>query len=164
MNPRQRQLSLYYNNQAVIAQDQELIDFCINRNVTQLCLQGDPDRNYFAARIPGCKVQWTPFSTGEFMLARLCSAPYVVFEQLIQQIEQQVAKHNPAWVYIAVNKYAVTTDKTWTNLTDDYDNDLLNIIAKSLPHYTELKRHSCFDRGQYFNFVHPSTYVYFERG
>lgn len=164
MNPRQQQLSLYYNGQAVIAQDQELIDFCKHNQITQLCLQNDPDKAYFAAQLPGCKVQWSPFSTGDFMLAKLFSFPYVVFERLLQDLEQQVCKYNPAWIYIAVNKYVVTTRQPWPDLTDDYDNDLLNIIAKSLPNYTEIKRHSCHDQGQYFNFVHPSTYVYFKRG
>ncbi len=163
MNPRQQQLSLYYNNQAVIAQDQELIDFCVKHQVSWLTLHGDPDLDYFSKNIPNCKVTRLFPRTSKFMMAKLFSYPYLVLENFVSDLGQQASQHSPDWIYVAVNKYIVTTQQQWTDLTDDYDNDLLNIIAKALPGYKEIKRHSCFDHGQYFNFVHPSTYVYFER-
>jgi len=163
MNARQWQLSLYYNNQGTIAQDQELIDFCIEQQVLQLALKGDPDQGYFADRLPNCKVRSTCFDS-KFMLAYLLPNPVTVLEQFTKTLQHNSVKYQPAWVYVAINKYTVTTQQTWPNLTDDYDQDLLNIVATSLPDYTEIKRHSCLDQGQYFNFVHPTTYAYFKRG
>jgi hypothetical protein len=162
MHPRQRQLSLYYNNQGTIAQDQELIDFCIQQQVQRLTLKGDPDLEYFADRLPNCKVVNTCFDS-TFMLAYLLSNTGTVLERIVENLQYISVKYQPAWIYVAVNKYTVTTLKTWPNLTDDYDQDLLNIFANSLPDYFEIKRHSCLDQGQYFNFVHPTTYVYFKR-
>jgi hypothetical protein len=162
MHPRQRQLSLYYNQQATIAQDQNLIDFCIEQQVKQLTLMGDPDSGYFSQRLPDCTVRNHVFRD-KFMLAWLLPNPGIVLEKFIKDLQRISVQHMPAWIYVAINKYTVTTRQTWPDLTDDYDQDLLNIVAKTLPDYTELKRHSCLDQGQYFNFVHPTTYVYFQR-
>lgn len=163
MHARQRQLSLYYNNQGTIAQDQELIDFCVQQQVQQLTLKGDPDLKYFADRLPHCKVLNTCFDS-TFMLAYLLPNPGIVLEQFIKNLQYISIKYQPAWIYVAINKYTVSTQQTWPDLTNDYDQDLLNIVATSLLDYAEIKRHSCLDQGQYFNFVHPTTYAYFKRG
>lgn len=162
MQARQFQLSLYHSGQNVIAQDQELIDFCIGQRVRQLTLKGEADLEYFADRLPGCVVHNSCFDN-KFMLAYLLAKPDVVLEQLITNLQHCATTYQPTWIYVAVNKYAVTTRQTWSDLTDDYDQDLLSIVANCLPDYTEIKRHSCVDHGQYFNFVHPTTYVYFQR-
>ena len=78
-------------------------------------------------------------------------------------MSRQILPHTPSWIYIAINKYLVTTDKTWPNLTTDYDQDLMNIVANFITQlgYTEINRHNILDLGNSYNFAHPTTNMYF---
>ena len=84
-------------------------------------------------------------------------------ENFIQELQSKITVSRPAYLYVAVNKYVVETQQVWSDLTDDYDADLLDIIGDSLLDYRELSRHYLEDRGQYFNFAHPTTNAYYER-
>ena len=84
-------------------------------------------------------------------------------ENFIQELQSKITVSRPAYLYVAVNKYTVETQQVWPGLTDDYDADLLDIIGDSLLDYRELSRHYLEDRGQYFNFAHPTTNAYYER-
>jgi hypothetical protein len=86
-------------------------------------------------------------------------------EDILHKLKKDILTHNPEWVYIAVNKYLVTTSIEWENLTDDYDQDLMNIISKSIEifGYNENSRHNILDLGNSYNFAHPTTNMYFSK-
>lgn len=87
------------------------------------------------------------------------------FENFLSLLKEKVANCLPEYVYVAINKYDITTKISWPNLTNDYDQDLLDILsdAMSLNGYGEIRR-SCIpdDRGQYFNFAHGTTNAYYK--
>lgn len=165
MSWRKQQLQEYYNSNSIIEQDACLIEFVKTHNVKQLCLDGDNDIDYFEDRLPGVTVSALVDHTQTSMLAVLRPNPYVNLEHFLEEITGKVADTQPNYLYIAINKYAVTTEKQWHNLTDCYDTDLLNIINSELLSfgYRELSRHYREDHGQYFNFAHPTTNAYYER-
>ena len=87
------------------------------------------------------------------------------FETFLSLLKDKVADYLPKYVYVAINKYIITTQISWPNLTDDYDQDLLDILAATmlLRGYKEIRRSFIpDDRGQYFNFAHGTTNVYYE--
>jgi hypothetical protein len=84
-------------------------------------------------------------------------------ENFLRDLQVNITAVEPDWLYIAVNKYTVETQQVWPDLTDDYDADLLDAVSRSLNGYRELSRHYLEDRGQYFNFAHPTTNAYYER-
>jgi hypothetical protein len=158
---RQKQLEMFYGGAGIIEQDHRLIEFVKQRNIRQLTIQGDPDIEYFQQRLPECAVS-SKFHSGSFMLAVLKTSLNLNLENFLQELSR-VLTSQPAYLYVAVNKYVVETQQVWSDLTDDYDADLLDIIGDSLLDYKELSRHYVEDRGQYFNFAHPTTNAYYER-
>lgn len=166
MSWRKQQLDQYYNGDGIMEQDARLIKFVKEHNVKQLLLLGEPDVEYFAERMPGVKVynQWQP-AYDYYMVAFVRTNLYVNFEKFLDSIQGLVGGNPPNYLYVAINKYVVVTDQDWDNLTDDYDADLLDNITKTVTPlgYQELARTYREDTGQYFNFVHPTTNVYYER-
>lgn len=165
MSWRKQQLQEYYNGNGIIEQDACLIEFVKSHNIKQLCFVGENDLDYFSTRLPGVTVASHTVSTQTSMLAVLKPNPYVNLENFLTEIADQVTSANPDYMYIAINKYAVTTEQQWQNLTDHYDTDLLDIIGSTVLTcgYRELTRTTKDDRGQYFNFAHPVTNAYYER-
>jgi hypothetical protein len=81
-------------------------------------------------------------------------------------IDKKIQAANPDWVYIAINKYLITTDQHWHNLTDNYDQDLIDIVSLSLLPLNFVKIKQSYiehDDGTHFNFVHPTTNMYYEK-
>lgn len=159
---RLKQLEMFYGGNGIIEQDQRLIDFVKQNEIPRLTILGDPDIEYFQQRLPDCAVS-AGLHKDSFMLATLKTALNLNLETFLADLELTVEMTQPQWLYIAVNKYVIETKKTWPDLTDDYDADLLNIIKNSLTGYRELSRNYVEDRGQYFNFAHPTTNAYYER-
>lgn len=159
---RQKQLEMFYSGSGIIEQDHRLIEFVKQHNIRQLTIQGDPDIEYFQQRLSDCTVS-SKCHNGSFMLAVLKTNLNLNLENFLQELRSCVLTFQPAYLYVAVNKYVVETQQIWSDLTDDYDADLLDIIGDSLLDYKELSRHYVEDRGQYFNFAHPTTNAYYER-
>jgi hypothetical protein len=163
MSWRKQQLEQFYNNTAIIEQDARLIKFVQDRKVKKMCMLGESDIEYFQERLPGVEIYNQVAGSGNFMLAVFRPYPFVNFENFLNKLQNNVYTNNPDYVYVAINKYGVTTELEWSNLTDDYDSDLLTNISKSLKDYQEIERNYKEDLGQYFNFAHPTTNVYYER-
>lgn len=165
MSWRKQQLDQYYNGSGIMEQDARLINFVLEHDVKKLLLFGEPDLAYFAERLPEVEIynQWR--KENSYMLAFIRTNPYVNFEQFLNQLSTLVTGAPPDYVYIAINKYVVVTEQEWPDLTDDYDADLLDNITKIVTPkgYQEVSRTYREDTGQYFNFVHPTTNVYYER-
>ena len=159
---RLKQLEMFYGGTGVIEQDHRLIEFVKQNNIQRLTIQGDPDVEYFQQRLPECIVA-SKYHTDSFMLSVLKTNLNLNLENFIQELQSKITVSRPAYLYVAVNKYTVETQQVWPGLTDDYDADLLDIIGDSLLDYRELSRHYLEDRGQYFNFAHPTTNAYYER-
>lgn len=160
---RLQQLEMFYGGKGIIEQDHRLIEFVKNNNVPRLAIIGDPDIEYFQQRLPDCVVSTNLQQQNPFMLAVLKTNLNVNLENFLQEMQSRVVLYQPQWLYVAINKYVIETQQVWSDLTDDYDADLLDIISDSLLDYRELSRHYLEDRGQYFNFAHPTTNVYYER-
>jgi hypothetical protein len=165
MSWRKQQLNQYYNGDGIMEQDAQLIKFIKDRAVTKLCLFGEPDLEYFAERLPGVEIynQWR--KENNYMVAFIRTNPYVNFEQFLSQLSNIVKGAPPDYLYVAINKYVVVTEQEWPDLTDNYDADLLDNITKVITPtgYQEVARAYREDTGQYFNFVHPTTNIYYER-
>ena len=159
---RLKQREMFYGGTGVIEQDHRLIEFVKQNNIQRLTIQGDPDIEYFQQRLPECIVA-SKYHTDSFMLSVLKTNLNLNLENFIQELQSKITVSRPAYLYVAVNKYVVETQQVWSDLTDDYDADLLDIIGDSLLDYRELSRHYLEDRGQYFNFAHPTTNAYYER-
>lgn len=159
---RLKQLEMFYGGTGIIEQDHRLIEFVKQNNIQRLTIQGDPDIDYFQQRLPECAVS-SKHHDDSFMLAVLKTSLNLNLENFLQELQSKIAISQPAYLYVAINKYVVETQQVWSDLTDDYDADLIDIIGDSLLDYRELSRHYLEDRGQYFNFAHPTTNVYYER-
>jgi len=159
---RLKQLEMFYGGIGIIEQDHRLIEFVKQNNIQRLTILGDPDIEYFQQRLPECAVS-SKHQDDSFMLAVLKTSLNLNLESFIRELQSKIAVSRPAYLYVAVNKYVVETQQVWSDLTDDYDADLLDIISDSLLDYRELSRHYLEDRGQYFNFGPPATNAYNER-
>ena len=159
---RLKQLEMFYGGTGVIEQDHRLIEFVKHNNIQRLTIQGDPDIEYFQQRLPECVVS-SKYHSDSFMLAVLKPNLNLNLENFLRDLQTSITAVEPDWLYIAVNKYTVETQQVWPELTDDYDADLLDAVGRSLNGYRELSRHYLEDRGQYFNFAHPTTNAYYER-
>jgi hypothetical protein len=87
-------------------------------------------------------------------------------EQILLDITANIQQHNPHWVYIAINKYLITTQVQWHDLTDNYDQDLIDIVSHSIMPLGFVKINQCYlahDDGRYFNFVHPTTNMLYQK-
>jgi len=145
----------------IIAQDAVLIEFIKQHRITSLGLLGDLDADYFQSHLPKTRVNNNPDSE---MLAVFETVLEITFENFLNRLSNLTDEYRPKWLYVAINKYVVTTNTQWHNLTDNYDNDLLDIITSILPKYTEVSRkYISDDTGQYFNFAHPTTNIYYQR-
>ena len=164
MSWRKQQLQEYYQGNGIIEQDSQLIDFVKRHNIKRMAIVGEKDLDYFQERLPGVALQHH-FDHRDEMLAFIPNNLDFNFEEFTGRIRNILALLKTKYVYIAINKYTVVTKLKWPNLTDDYDADLLNVCAHLLQKegYQELKRSYKEDRGQYFNFVHPTTNAYYER-
>ena len=164
MSWRKQQLQEYYQSNGIIEQDAQLIEFVKSHAIKRMAIVGETDLEYFQERLPNVILQ-NQFDHRDDMLAFIPNNLDLNVEKFIGRIYNIVALLKTKYVYIAINKYTVTTNLKWSNLTDDYDADLLNVFAEQLEKegYRELKRTYKEDRGQYFNFVHPTTNAYYER-
>lgn len=164
MSWRKQQLQEYYQGNGIIEQDAQLINFVKNHNIKQFCLVGENDMEYFQERLPDVHIR-NQFDHTDDMLAFFQNNVEFTFETFVSRINMIVKILKPKYLYIAINKYLVKTNRTWPNLTDNYDEDLLNILTDTIAihGYQELDRSYKEDRGRYFNFVHPTTNVYYER-
>jgi hypothetical protein len=146
-----------------ILQDEYLIDFVKQHSITELELDGEDDVEYFQSRLPTCKIRKV-YNNG--LLAVFVNQLYNKLEEVLPVINKKIQNTNPDWVYIAINKYLITTDQSWNNLTDNYDQDLIDIVSLSvLPlNFSKIKQSYIeSDDGKYFNFVHPTTNIYYEK-
>ena len=142
----------------VIEQDQRLINFINKHNIVPVVFVGEVDVGYFQQHLPHCE-----FGQSTGLLAVIVNDLYSKMETVLTRISAQIDHHQPKWVYVAINKYLITTEQTWPNLTDDLDADILNILCAHLqPNYSEISRHSIAnDIGKNFNFAHPTTNAYY---
>jgi hypothetical protein len=145
----------------VIPQEQQLLNFIIENNIRTLQLVGDVDPIY-TKNISQHYITYAQDSPD--LLIVIANHLDMKLENILELVDHLIHNFNPTWIYIAINKYLVTTDKTWDNLTDDYDLDLLNIVSKyiSKRNYKELVRNNILDQGSSYNFVHPTTNMYFK--
>lgn len=144
----------------VIEQDQRLIDFINSHDIVPVMFIGEVDVGYFQQLLPQCK-----FGQSAGLLAIVVNDLYSKMETVLTHLSEQICQHQPQWVYIAINKYLITTEQSWPNLTDDLDADILNIVATHLQSdYSEIARYSVTnDIGKNFNFAHPTTNAYYGR-
>jgi len=146
-----------------ILQDEYLIDFVKQHSITSLELDGDDDVEYFESRLPTCKIG-TVHNNG--LLAVFVNQFYTKIEEVLPAINKKIQNSNPDWVYIAINKYQITTEQSWDNLTDNYDQDLIDIVSLSILKLNFLKIKQSYieyDNGKYFNFAHPTTNMYYKK-
>jgi hypothetical protein len=159
---RLKQLQLL--NIEFIEQDRVLIDFVKKHDISTLVLRGTEDIKYFQSYLPNVLITSSIADYKNFALAILVTGP-VCFEVFLSDTNKQIANFKPKYVYIAINKYLVGTQVPWSSLTDNYDKDLLDILTSEITSigYKEIARSYIEnDRGQYFNFAHPTTNVYYE--
>jgi hypothetical protein len=151
-------------NKEFIEQDRILIDFVKEHHISTLILQGTTDIEYFQSYLPDTLVTPTINVYDNAVMAVLVNYP-VCFELFLNKLVKQIYNAKPKYVYVAINKYLIKTNLSWPNLTSDYDKDLLDIVSTEIASvgYNELTRkYVANDRGQYFNFAHPTTNVYYE--
>jgi hypothetical protein len=152
------------NNQPtgfVIPQDWELINFVVKNKIKNLALAGDIDHNYIKEILNDCDTD-NQHSTD--LLIVFANHLQMKLEDILEMITHKILVHRPHFLYVAVNKYLITTNQNWNDLTDDYDQDLMNIVCQSVCAcgYKELARHNIVDLGTSYNFVHPTTNMYFK--
>lgn len=144
----------------VIPQEKTLLDFVQKNHITSLVLAGDSELDYLKTALANCK-----FGTLDpgGLLVVFANQLGMKLENILSDVAVDISTHNPDWIYIAINKYLVTTDKTWPDLTPDYDQDLMNIVAEFITDigYAEISRHNILDLGNSYNFAHPTTNMYF---
>jgi hypothetical protein len=144
--------------------DQVLLNFVKKNKVSTVMLQGTTDIEYFQSNLPGVLVTSKTDIFADSIFVTLATTS-IHFETFLKKLANTVNISRPKYVYVAVNKYLVATNVSWPDLTDNYDNDLLNVISDKLKlsGYKELSRsYIDDDRGQYFNFAHPTTNAYYE--
>jgi hypothetical protein len=147
-----------------IEQDRVLIDFVKKHDISTLVLRGTRDIKYFQSYLPDVLITSNIAEYKNSALAILVTNP-VCFEIFLSNTSKQIFNSKPKYIYIAINKYLVDTQVPWSNLTNNYDKDLLNILTSTVTSigYKEIARsYIKNDRGQYFNFAHPTTNVYYE--
>ena len=146
----------------VIPQEKQLVDFILNNKITSLVLTGENELDYFDHLLPDC--QFGTLDTNG-MLIVFANQLGMLLENVLGNVKNDILKYNPTWVYIAINKYLVTTLDDWNDLTNDYDQDLMNIISNFVKviGYTEISRHNILDLGHSYNFAHPTTNMYFKK-
>lgn len=147
----------------IIDQDRRLIEFVQARSIDSLRIDGDDDIDYFQTLLPNCTVGRVDHKG---MLAMIANSLGNRLEDILAHVTKQIGESRPKFVYIAVNKYLLTTDITWDDLTDDLDVDILGILQKHMRDigYKELARFFVTeDYGKHYNFAHPTTNAYYER-
>jgi hypothetical protein len=144
----------------VIPQEKTLLDFVQENRITSLVLAGDSELDYLKTALQDCKFGALDPNG---LLIVFANQLGMKLEHILSNVAVGISTHRPDWIYIAINKYLVTTDKTWPNLTPDYDQDLMNIIAEFITDigYVEISRHNILDLGNSYNFAHPTTNMYF---
>jgi hypothetical protein len=144
----------------VIPQEKRLLDFVQEKHITSLVLSGDSELAYLKTALVNCK--FDALDPGG-LLVIVANQLGMKLEHILSNVAVDILTHYPDWIYIAINKYLVTTDKTWPKLTPDYDQDLMNITADFITNmgYAEISRHNILDLGNSYNFVHPTTNMYF---
>jgi hypothetical protein len=158
---RWRNIQLQAENSGfVIPQEQQLYKFITKNNIKTIQLIGDIDPIY--AKNISDSFKCCGQDSVDLLIV-FANHFEMKLENILKQVENQIQHCQPIWIYIAINKYLVTTNELWDNLTDNYDLDLLNIVSKffSDRHYTELARNNILDLGSSYNFVHPTTNLYF---
>jgi hypothetical protein len=146
-----------------IPQDEALVSFILQHNVTCAEFDGESDIEYFQSRLPTCKIQ-PVHNTG--LLAIFVNQLDNKLEQVLLTIGKKVQNARPEWVYIAINKYLITTEQSWYNLSDNYDQDLIDIVSQLLTslNFSKIKQsYIKNDDGTHFNFVHPTTNMYYKK-
>ncbi len=162
-NSSWRQIQIQAQHEGfVIPQEKKLLDFVQENNITSLVLAGDSDLDYLKSALPNCK--FGTLSPGGLLII-FANQLGMKLENILSDSAVEISTHSPDWIYIAINKYLVTTDKTWPGLTLDYDQDLMNIVAEFITDcgYAEISRHNILDLGNSYNFAHPTTNMYFEK-
>lgn len=146
----------------VIPQEKKLLDFVQKNHITSLVLAGDSELDYLKQALPNC--QFGTLGPGGLLVV-FANQLGMKLENILSNIAEDISTHNPDWIYVAINKYLVTTDKTWPNLTSDYDQDLMNTVAEFITDigYAEISRHNILDLGNSYNFAHPTTNMYFRK-
>lgn len=144
----------------VIPQEKKLLDFVKEKHIKSLVLSGDSELDYYKTVFANCK--FGELDPGGLLII-FANQLGMKLEYILSNVAVDISTHCPDWVYIAINKYLVTTDKTWPNLTSDYDQDLMNITADFIIDmgYAEISRHNILDLGNSYNFAHPTTNMYF---
>lgn len=146
----------------VIPQEKKLLDFVVENHITSLVLAGDCELDYLKTALANCQFG-TLDSRG--MLVIFANQLGMKLENILSNAAVNILTLRPNWIYIAINKYLVTTDKSWPNLSSDYDQDLMNIVSDFITGvgYVELNRYNILDLGNSYNFVHPTTNLYFAK-
>ena len=125
-------------------------------------IKGESDIDYFQSQLVDCRVN----ESSPELLAIFANALHNRMEDVLEEITKEITRFGPRWIYIAVNKYLITTDQDWPNLTEDYDRDLINVLNAHLFHLNYCALTESYikdDHGQYFNFCHPTTNIFYER-
>jgi len=146
----------------VIEQDRRLIEFVQKHGIADIMLDGDDDVDYFQMLLPDCTVSK---HNGHGLLAVFANELFNRFEDVLDHVAQTITQLRPRYVYVAVNKYLITTNRRWDDLTDDIDQDILNILGRHMQsmHYIETARFSVpEDFGKHYNFAHPTTNAYYQ--
>jgi hypothetical protein len=146
-----------------ILQDEYLVDFINQHSIAALELDGEDDVEYFQSRLPICKIGSV---RNNGLLAIFVNQLDNKLEDVLSTINKKIQSANPDWVYIAINKYLITTDQVWNDLSDNYDQDLIDIVSIAVLPLNFLKIKQSYvphDDGKYFNFVHPTTNMYYEK-
>jgi len=146
-----------------ILQDEQLISFIQDNNINTLILDGESDIECFQSRLLNCNIGLIEKNG---MLAVFVNQLFSNLEDVLTTLEKKLQDTNPDWVYVAVNKYLITTTQSWDNLTDNYDQDLIDIISSFILPLDFLKikqSYIAYDDGRYFNFVHPTTNAFYKK-
>jgi hypothetical protein len=147
----------------VVPQDEQLIQFIKQNNIKCMMLDGDDDVEYFQSKLPDCVVGDI---SNDGILVIFANQLFNKLEEILSTLEEKIQKINPDWVYVAINKYLVITDRHWDNLTDNYDQDLIDIVSDNMHRlgFVKIKQsYLIYDNGRHFNFAHPTTNVFYKK-
>jgi hypothetical protein len=151
---REQQLG-WFAEPVTIKQDQQLIDYIHNNQITQAMIYGD---DFFSQYVN--KVNHGPVD----FIIWIQNKPFE-FHQLVDELNNNIAANlcDNGILYLAVNKFLCSKPQHGIDLPDNYDDAILKYLTDNVDAVVEkylLDRNSI---GSMFNWVHPLTQFYFKK-
>ena len=154
MNWRQQQLSRFDDN-VIIRQDQDLVDYIKNNNIQQA--SGSGAVGYFSNFVQFVK------GPSDFYMC-IINEPFD-FLEMIDDINMIIKNHINVngMLYLALNKFYANPICYSSDLSSNYDIAIYQFVKEKVHGSIKLFLHNENDDGTYFNFAHPITRFYIQK-